>query len=907
MTNTGSTSFRPHWTLAVADTEIASIGSTNTALTTYVGGIQRMLINALGGTLLSPGTGAGAGLTVTSTNLSGATTNVGIYSNTTFGSLATTRGEGFQTILGTEAATFTLGELGHFKAVQGTIGLNSVVTNQYGFLVDSTLIGATNNFGFYSSIAAATGRFNFYANGTATNYFAGDVGIGTNSPSSKLHIAKSEATAYNGAATDGQLTAGSTVFIQQTAGTNAGVAQIVFQPRTTFPYNRIVSSGGSVPFLTFVTNNSEAMRIDSVGKVGIGTTSQNTKLEVAGTPVATSGGLITILDTSATGLNSTLGSLVWASGPGTDFYIGKKSESAIGSLSFGEANNGTEFMRLDNSGNLGIGTAAPAAKLDVTESIAGAITTALMLRNPNSTVAGTGTKIYFSSVATNNRGSYIASANTTSNNNTYLAFGTNAAGADATERMRLDSAGNLGIGTTAPGAKVTAAAANAVVASRGTAYLYTTDSVAANFGGQLSLGGSYTGTTETIFGSIAGRKENGTSGDIAGYLQFSTTNLSLGNVERMRITSAGNVGIGTTSPNLLGSGTALTVLGSTTNRGLVELGSTSVTAAGVFGQLSGYNGNLTLAAAIQFAGAGATDSGDTRFFTKPSGGAIAEQMRLDSAGNLGLGATPSAWATYKAFQIGQFSADGSGAVAFNTYYDGTNYRYVGTATAQLYSLAAGQHRWLTAPSGTAGAAITFTQAMTLNASGNLGIGTSAPVAVGAKTTVDIEGIAGGALRLSDTTASLFLDYADGIGGQLSVNAAEPMAFLTNSLERMRIDSAGNVQVQDAAIVVYAPAPAAISTTATLTNANIQAQIINTTGTTYTVTMALGTTLETLVPWASVNTGYDFTVINTASGTITMAVNTGVTALGALTIPTATSAGFRLRRTAANTFIMYRLR
>jgi len=619
MTNTGSTSYRPHWTLAVADTEIASIGSTNTALTTYVGGIQRMLINALGGTLLSPGTGAGAGLTVTSTNLSGATTNVGIYSNTTFGSLATTRGEGFQTILGTEAATFTLGEMGHFKATQGTIGLNSVVTNQMGFFANSSLTGATNNYGFFSEIAAATGRFNFYANGTAANYFAGDVGIGTNAPSSELHIAKSEATAYNGAATDGQLTAGSTVFIQQTAGTNAGVAQIVFQPRTTFPYNRIVSSGGSVPFLTFVTNNSEAMRIDSVGKVGIGTTSQNTKLEVAGTPVATSGGLITILDTSATGLNSTLGSLVWASGPGTDFYIGKKSESAIGSLSFGEANNGTEFMRLDNSGNLGIGTAAPAAKLDVTESIAGAITTALMLRNPNSTVAGTGTKIYFSSVATNNRGSYIASANTTSNNNTYLAFGTNAAGADATERMRLDSAGNLGIGTTAPGAKVTAAAANAVVASRGTAYLYTTDSVAANFGGQLSLGGSYTGTTETIFGSIAGRKENGTSGDIAGYLQFSTTNLSLGNVERMRITSAGNVGIGTTSPNLLGSGTALTVLGSTTNRGLVELGSTSVTAAGVFGQLSGYNGNLTLAAAIQFAGAGATDSGDTRFFTKPSG------------------------------------------------------------------------------------------------------------------------------------------------------------------------------------------------------------------------------------------------------------------------------------------------
>ena len=120
------------------------------------------------------------------------------------------------------------------------------------------------------------------------------------------------------------------------------------------------------------------------------------------------------------------------------------------------------------------------------------------------------------------------------------------------------------------------------------------------------------------------------------------------------------------------------------------------------------------------------------------------------------------------------------------------------------------------------------------------------------------------------------------------------------------DASANVQVTAGAIVVYAPTPATISAVATLTNADIQTQIINTTGTTYTVTMPLGTTLETLVPWLAVNTGYNFTVINTASGTITMAVNTGVTSLGGLTIATGISAQFRIRRTAANTFIMYRL-
>lgn len=125
-------------------------------------------------------------------------------------------------------------------------------------------------------------------------------------------------------------------------------------------------------------------------------------------------------------------------------------------------------------------------------------------------------------------------------------------------------------------------------------------------------------------------------------------------------------------------------------------------------------------------------------------------------------------------------------------------------------------------------------------------------------------------------------------------------------ERMRIDSSGNMQMQSGAVMPYAPAPASISTTATLTNANIQAQIINTTGTTYTVTMPLGTTLETLATWATTNVAYDFYVINTASGTITMAVNTGVTSLGGLTIATGVSAQFRIRRTAANTFVLYRL-
>ena len=100
-----------------------------------------------------------------------------------------------------------------------------------------------------------------------------------------------------------------------------------------------------------------------------------------------------------------------------------------------------------SGGNVGIGTDSPSANLDVTKTSSGNVVTNLMLRNPVSGAIGTGTKIYFSCVAGNNRGSYIESASGASNA-TYLAFATNNAGADATERMRIDSSGLVGIGKT---------------------------------------------------------------------------------------------------------------------------------------------------------------------------------------------------------------------------------------------------------------------------------------------------------------------------------------------------------------------------------------------------------------------------------------------------------------------------
>jgi hypothetical protein len=79
----------------------------------------------------------------------------------------------------TVAASFTIGGIVHYGAYQGTFGSGSVVTNQFGYLVDGGMTGATNNYAFYSNLNEASGRWNLYMNGSAQNFINGAVGIGS--------------------------------------------------------------------------------------------------------------------------------------------------------------------------------------------------------------------------------------------------------------------------------------------------------------------------------------------------------------------------------------------------------------------------------------------------------------------------------------------------------------------------------------------------------------------------------------------------------------------------------------------------------------------------------------------------------------------------------------------------------
>ncbi len=112
--------------------------------------------------------------------------------------------------------------------------------------------------------------------------------------------------------------------------------------------------------------------------------------------------------------------------------------------------------------------------------------------------------------------------------------------------------------------------------------------------------------------------------------------------------------------------------------------------------------------------------------------AAQDRLTLDSSGNLGLGVTPSAWgSSRRALQVGLSSVfagsptEASFAdLSANSFVSSAtgNFAYINTGAASLFRQINGAFEWRTAPSGTAGNAISFTQAMTLDASGNLLVG-----------------------------------------------------------------------------------------------------------------------------------------------------------------------------------------
>ena len=99
-------------------------------------------------------------------------------------------------------------------------------------------------------------------------------------------------------------------------------------------------------------------------------------------------------------------------------------------------------------------------------------------------------------------------------------------------------------------------------------------------------------------------------------------------------------------------------------------------------------------------------------------------VTIDTNQNVGVGVTPSAWSTAGTIEFTGNYATGYNGHSQNAYNSSGGWKYLTTAAASVYQQGSGAHKWFNAPSGTAGNAITFTQAMTLDNSGNLLVGTT---------------------------------------------------------------------------------------------------------------------------------------------------------------------------------------
>ena len=276
-----------------------------------------------------------------SKNITGLTSAYGVRQSGTVQSDVTADAIGFRNDSNTQAAAFTLTNYWHFWVRQGSIGAGSAITNQYGYVVDSNMIGATNNYAFQGNIPSGTNRWNIYMAGTAANYLAGDTAIGTTTlgtattftvggtQTASSAIARGQLlnttlvasanndvlvgldinpTFTNGAFTgvrnlaaringDVYLKAGSSVIATNFRNiafehtSNGNILGYIGLNQQSGEMRFIANSGGY--FQTFYSNGSEAMRIHTSRNIAIGTTTDaGFKLDVNGT--ARVQGLLTV-------------------------------------------------------------------------------------------------------------------------------------------------------------------------------------------------------------------------------------------------------------------------------------------------------------------------------------------------------------------------------------------------------------------------------------------------------------------------------------------------------------------------------------------------------------------------------------------------------------------------------------
>ncbi len=532
----------------------------------------------------------------------------------------------------TNATTLTLGRSGQGITLPGFTGQNAVLygTQTTGVLAQATT--ASQNLCLVSGASAPT--WQSCALGAGTNWWDSTAGaLYPNNSTKDLLIGGTATTSAKFAVLN---MAGGTPIASVSSGLN-GVGAYLTADGTLATTNRGTLTIGNSS--NYNTTGNILLNPNGTGNVGIGVTSPTSPLTVKGNGAVTNSGLevyngktylyngstpatLSQFSTSVLDVFSTTGSddslIRW--GPtyvDSSSINGRLGYSGAGEISLAASNaslvfktsSSSERMRIDTSGNVGINTTSPLATLDVRGN------------SGTTPAASISAQSSFAALVVDNKG--LGDLFTASSS--------------GLNRFVIKQNGNVGIGTTSPDTKLQVYAPNAfsgtsVVASTtnlGNITAFTTDAHGTDVGAMVSLGGNRASNDPGVFGGIRGAKENSTSGNNNGYLGFYTVQAGVAFAERMRISSIGNVGIGTTSPlatldirgnsattpisSLSGSTNFATML--VNNNGSGDLFTASKSGATKFTILN--NGNLQLAGTTNFLSTLASAATSAQTWTLP--------------------------------------------------------------------------------------------------------------------------------------------------------------------------------------------------------------------------------------------------------------------------------------------------
>ena len=532
-----------------------------------------------------------------------------------------------------------------------------------------------------------------------------------------------------------------------------------------------ITSNSSSASLTFGTASTERMRIDSSGRLGVGTSSPATEFEVSKS-----------VDTEIRASESVSGNYVSLYQQAAVSYIiaGTASGTPTQDLLFYTGDS--ESVRIKSDGKLGVGTSSPSFNLDVLKSSAGTI--ARFQAN------GTDSNV---SVKNNAREAIIGADTSQSyllNTDAFpWTFWTN-----NLERVRIDSSGRVGVGSSAPWTNIEVRGSNVAdgVDSRNSGTSPSNLHVgvsgfAQNTGGSISFGSDRdSGSNYCSYGSIAARRDSALSYVYSGYLTFSTSDGANLN-EQMRLTSAGRLGIGTTSPGKL-----------------LALQDSSTPALGF------YTG-ATLRAEVN---ATSAETSILSYANSPitfniGGSAETEAVRIDSSGNVGIKTSaPSYTLDISSTDANALRIRGNNdnPLIMDATDSGPSYVSVHRAgTRVAYYGFGGSSNHFQIVNEISDGAITLstsnTERFRIDTAGRLLVGTTTEGHENADNfTVADSGNCGITIRSGSSSGGniFFSDATTGTGEYAGIvqyeNSTDSMRFWTSSVEQMRIDSSGRLLV-----------------------------------------------------------------------------------------------------------------